>query len=203
MTLPEGYFDAMYRADPDPWGFTSRWYEQRKYALTLAALPRPRYARAFEPGCSIGVLSALLAERCDALLSADISAGAVAAARERLRDRPQVSVERRRLPHEWPTGRFDLVVLSEVGYYLGDDDLDLLLGNAVGSLAPGGDLVAVHWRHRVDDYPQLGDEVHRRLAQDHDGLARTVRHEEADFLLEVYARTPPGARSVAQREGLC
>ncbi|MFE7421819.1 hypothetical protein [Rhodococcus sp. NPDC057529] len=59
------YFDAMYAASPDPWGFGDRWYEQRKYALTLAALPRPRYRRAFEPGCSIGILTAALAHRCD------------------------------------------------------------------------------------------------------------------------------------------
>lgn len=37
----------------DPWDFESRWYEQRKYALSAAMLPKPRYRRAFEPGCSI------------------------------------------------------------------------------------------------------------------------------------------------------
>jgi SAM-dependent methyltransferase len=203
MTLPGTYFDDMYAADPDPWGFTSRWYERRKYALTLAALPGERYASGFEAGCSIGVLSTLLADRCDALLSADLAGDAVAAARDRLRDRPHVAVERRALPDEWPPGPFDLIVLSEVGYYLDDDDLDTMLGRAVASLTPGGDLVAVHWRRRVDDYPQPGDEVHRRLAYDHPALARLVRHEEADFLLEVFTRVPPAARSVAQREGLC
>ncbi len=203
MTVPGTYFDAMYAADPDPWGFDSRWYEQRKYALTMAALPRRRYRSAFEPGCSIGALTALLAGRCDALLSADISADAVTAARERVRDHRHVTVEQRRMPDEWPPGGYDLIVLSEIGYYLGHDDLDRLLSSAAGALEPGGDLVAVHWRRRVDDYPQPGDEVHRRLAYDHDGIVRTVRHEEADFLLEVFTRVPPAARSVAQREGLC
>ncbi len=55
MILEPAYFDQMYAASADPWGFTSRWYEKRKYALTLAMLPRERYADAFEPGCSIGV----------------------------------------------------------------------------------------------------------------------------------------------------
>lgn len=203
MTLPESYFDALYEAEPDPWGFNHRWYEERKYALTLAALPRRRYRSALEPGCSIGVLSALLADRCDALLSVDIAAEAVAAAQQRLAGRDHVTVRRLSLPDEWPDGRFDLVMLSEVGYYLGHEDLDRLLARTVGALEPGGDLVAVHWRRAVEDYPQPGDEVHRRLAHDFDELARTVRHEEADFLLDVFTRQPPPARSVAQREGLC
>ena len=61
-----------------PWGFADRWYEQRKYALTVASLPRPRYRRAFEIGCSVGVLTALLGERCGELLAVDVAAAAVA-----------------------------------------------------------------------------------------------------------------------------
>ena len=65
MTLDAGYFRDMYAASPDPYGLAERWYEARKYALSLALLPRERYGAAFEPGCSIGVLTALLAPRCD------------------------------------------------------------------------------------------------------------------------------------------
>ena len=84
MTLGPEYFERLYAASPDPWGFTTRWYEERKYALSLAMLPRRRYAEAFEPGCSIGVLTALLTPRCDRLLSWDVSAEAVRRARERI-----------------------------------------------------------------------------------------------------------------------
>ena len=52
VTLGAGYFDAMYDAAPDPWGFQDRWYERRKYAISLAQLPERRYRSAFEPGCS-------------------------------------------------------------------------------------------------------------------------------------------------------
>ena len=51
-TLGAGYFDGMYAAAADPWGFEERWYERRKYAISLAMLPRERYRAAFEPGCS-------------------------------------------------------------------------------------------------------------------------------------------------------
>lgn len=71
------YFDSMYGADADPWGFDSRFYERRKYALTLAALPRERYVRAVEPGCSNGAFTELLAPRCDELIAFDFVEDAV------------------------------------------------------------------------------------------------------------------------------
>jgi hypothetical protein len=202
MSLPGEYFDQLYAADQDPWRFATRWYERRKYALTLAALPRSRYRAGFEPGCSIGVLSAGLAERCETLLASDVAEAAVRAARERLAGRDGVRVERRRIPDEWPAGQFDLVVLSEVGYYLDLGSLDRLAGAAADGLEPGGDLVLVHWRHPVADYPLDGDTVHAAFAGRPE-LERTAAHLEADFRLEVYARVPPFARSVAAREGLC
>ncbi len=201
VTLGAGYFDAMYAAASDPWGFEERWYEQRKYAVTLAQLPAARYRSAFEPGCSIGVLTHLLARRCDALLSCDVAAGAVSAAAQRTRDLPPVRVERRDILGQWPSGRCDLIVFSEILYYFGDRDLEQVLDCAVAALEPQGTLLAVHWRHPVADYPRSGDDVHRVLAA-RPGLARLVRHEEPDFLAEVYIRTDGAPASVAQATGL-
>jgi trans-aconitate methyltransferase len=201
VTLGAGYFDAMYEAAPDPWGFEDRWYEQRKYAISLAQLPDRRYRRAFEPGCSIGVLTAMLAGRCDRLLSWDVAAGAVRAAAGRTRDLPNVRVERRQIPHEWPERRFDLIVFSEILYYLGDRDLEQVLDYGVHALEPGGTLLAVHWRHPVADYPRSGDDVHRALAA-RAGLARLVSHQEEDFLAEVYRRADGRPVSVARAAGL-
>jgi SAM-dependent methyltransferase len=201
VTLPWDYFDAMYEAASDPWGFQERWYEQRKYAISLAQLPARRYRRAFEPGCSIGVLTAMLAGRCDRLLSCDGAEAAVLAAARRTRDLPQVRVERRQVPRQWPAGRFDLVVFSEILYYFGDGDLDQVLSRGVRALQPGGTLLAVHWRHPVADYPRSGDDVHQRLAA-RPGLARLTRHQEPDFLAEVFIRTDTAPVSVAHATGL-
>src|ERR1700733_7645108 len=82
MTLQAPYFDRLYRDERDPWGFRSRPYEVRKRALTLACLPEAHYSTAFEPGCSIGVLTSDLAARSDEVLSMDLSALALASARE-------------------------------------------------------------------------------------------------------------------------
>lgn len=159
-TLPDAYFEDVYRANADPWNFETSAYEHAKYARTLAALPRERYARALEVGCSIGVLTGLLAERADTLLSVDVNEQALARARERNRDRRNVTFERRRLPAEAPPGPFDLIVLSEVGYYFSTRDLEEVLDVLTGRLAPGGDLILVHWTPFVPDYPQTGDAVH-------------------------------------------
>jgi SAM-dependent methyltransferase len=200
-TLTTSYFDRMYEKSDDPWGFAARWYERRKYSLTVAALPRPHYARAFEAGCSIGVLTAELAPRCDELLAVDASAEAVRQATARTAHLSRVTVEQRRLPEQWPSGSFDLVVLSEIGYYFGSADLAAVIESCVASLTPGGTLLAAHWRHPVPDYPLRGDDVHDTVAR-HSNLERTVSHEEADFRLDVFQRVPPAAMSVAEVEGL-
>jgi LmbE family N-acetylglucosaminyl deacetylase/SAM-dependent methyltransferase len=191
-------FDAAYARDEDPWRVTTRWYERRKRLATLAALPDERYGRALEIGCSIGVTTAGLAERVDELLAVDVAPTAVARARDRLADAPHVRLEVRDVGADWPAGAFDLVVMSEVGYYLDDDALDRVLAALPGALGQSGTLVACHWRHPEGDFRRTGDEVHARLAGV-PGLTRVLRHEEADFLLEVLSADP---RSVAERTGL-
>lgn len=198
-TVGPEYFDDMYARHDDPWGFDSRWYEERKRAVLLAALPRSRYCAAFEAGCSTGALTAHLAERCDRVLAVDLALAALDRARRRLRGREHVELRRAMLPDDWPEETFDLVVLSEVAYYWGAGDLDRGLTAAVASLRTDGHLVACHWRHPVAEYPRDGDSVGAALAARSD-LVRLVRHEEEDFALEVYGLS--GARSVAAEAGL-
>ncbi|HEY0934667.1 MAG TPA: SAM-dependent methyltransferase [Trebonia sp.] len=201
MTLGPGYFSGIYASSADPWGLAERWYETRKYALSVALLPREHYGSAFEPGCSIGVLSTQLAPRCDQLLACDGVPEAVTAARARTAGQPGVRVEQRVLPGQWPPGSFDLIIFSEILYYFGDDDLDRVLGLAAGALGPGGQLLAVHWRHPAPDYPRTGDAVHQALAA-HPGLARLTGYRDQDFAAEVYARADGDLRSVAQTGGI-
>ena len=205
MTLGPDYFETMYAASPDPWGFDFRWYETRKYAVSLALLPRARYRRAFEPGCSIGVLTERLAARCETVLACDVSAAAVRAAARRTAADPSVRVTRRTLPDDWPAGRFDLIVLSELLYYFSPTDLTEVLDRAVSSLEDGGTLLAVHWRHPVAEYPLGGDEVHDALAGRPE-LMLLADHVEPDFRAQVYLGVPrhtdPATVSVAAGEGL-
>lgn len=190
MTVPPPFFDELYADSPDPWGFAQRWYERRKYALTLAALPEARYARGVELGCSIGVLTALLAERCEALLAIDCAPAAVERSAVRTAGAPGVTVERRRLPDEWPSaGPFDLVVASEVLYYFDDADRARVLDLAVGDLRPGGTLLLCHWLGEAPSYPVGGAQVHDEVRA-RPGLEPVGSWREREFALDVLVRCP-------------
>lgn len=198
MSVATPYFDQLFAGSDDPWAFRQRWYERRKRALTLAVLTRPRYASIFEPGCANGELSFELAPRCDRLLCCDTAQAAVNLAQARLRGFAHAQVQQSRLPAQWPTDSFELIVLSELCYYLDPDDLDLLIDRALASLTDDGQLLACHWRPAIEGCPQTAEQVHERLHQRLD-MPRLVHHHESDFLLDLWSRN---GTSVATHEGL-
>ena len=185
-SYPASYFEDMYSEDHDPWGFATRWYERRKYAITLASLPREHYRRVFEPACSIGVLTEGLALRCDELIASDSAQTAVDDARKRLSAHPHVTVELQEVPRQWPEGRFDLIVLSEFAYFLDDADLALLVERTMASLDHDGHVIAVHYLP-AGRIVQSADEVHAALRA-HPDLIGTVTHREPEFVLDVFVR---------------
>jgi cyclopropane fatty-acyl-phospholipid synthase-like methyltransferase len=158
QTLEPAYFDALYASRPDPWDFAASPYERAKYALTVNAMPKPRYRSALEVGCSIGILTRLIASRCNTVLAIDAAHAPLAEARRRCGDLPSVRFEQMFVPEQWPSGVFDLIVLSEVVYFLNRDDVERLAARATSSLAPEGALILVHWTGSTD-YPLSGDEA--------------------------------------------
>ena len=198
MSVATPYFDQLFAGNDDPWAFRQRWYEQRKRALTLALLTRPRYASVFEPGCANGELSAELAPRCDHLLCCDTASAAVSLAKTRLLGFAHAHVQQSRLPEQWPAGPFDLIVLSELCYYLDVDDLHRLIDRALASLSDNGQLLACHWRPTIEGCSQTGEQVHTLLRQRLD-MPVLASHHEADFLLDLWSRD---GTSIATLEGL-
>jgi SAM-dependent methyltransferase len=187
-TLKPEYFDRLYAADPDPWNFAASPYEQDKYALTIAALPKPHYRSALEVGCAIGVLTRLLAARCDALLAVDAAEAPLSEAKRRCADLPGVRFEQMFAPRQWPDAMFDLILLSEVVYYLARADVARLAGRVRRSLAPGGAVVLVHWTGPTD-YPLSGDEAVSLFVERMGPacvVARSERHSR--FRLDVLSR---------------
>lgn len=180
------YFTSQYESDPDPWGFDRHWYERRKYALTMAALPQERYRRALEPGCSNGALSELLAERCDELFSFDFVADAVDRAQKRLQEQRHVHVVQANFPEYWPHGGGDLVVWSEVAYYLSAPSAQRAMTGLERWLEPGGTLIAVHYT-RDTNYPRTGSEIARWIDGEH-FLERTTSLVDERFELGVWQR---------------
>jgi SAM-dependent methyltransferase len=188
-SLLPAYFERMYRRDRDPWDFATSAYEHAKYTATLAALPRPRYERAFEVGCSIGVLTHRLAARCDRLLAVDVADDALAQARARCRDLGHVHFERMQIPERLPDATFDLVLLSEVGYYWSPEALAQAHRALTERLAPGGHLLLVHWTPHVTDYPLTGDAVHEHfLAQGPPALRHRHGERAERYRLDFFER---------------
>ncbi len=184
MRIDLEQFETMYRSDHDPWSFASSPYEQRKYALTALSLPRSRYERAFEPGSSIGALSEKLAGRVDSLITLEASDTATAAARQRLRSLANVDIRHGTIPENWPEGTFDLIVLSEIGYYWDAQGLTVVAEQVEQTLHPTGHVIGVHWLGRSADHLLDGVTVHQVIST---VLGRTiVHHREPEFVLDVW-----------------
>ena len=187
-TLQPDYFEGLYRTDPDPWRFASSSYERSKYAATLAALPQPSYRNAFEVGCSIGVLTAQLAPRCDALLSVDAAALPLDAAKRRCEALRNVHFEQMFVPQQWPEGCFDLVLLSEVVYYLCAADVIRLTAKVMKSTTAGSHIVLVHWTESTN-YPLSGDEAADLFIVSIDSQARLERTDRhPSFRIDLMVR---------------
>ena len=189
-TLPRDYFDELYERDADPWNFADKEYEHQKYAVTLDNLPRERYQNALELGCSIGVLTQMLAARADRLLSVDAAQIAVEAARARCADLSNVTVQRATLPDEFPDRpiRFDFDERSRL-LFRQLPDLKRLSERVLNGLKSGGDLVLVHYLPDVPDYPLRGDDVHQHFLE-LTGLQHLSGLRAARYRLDCFRKTP-------------
>lgn len=159
-SLTTEFFEQLYQENPDPWQFATSEYEAKKYAATLDALPRNLYKTGFEIGGSIGILTEKLAQRCQSLLSVDVSQVAQMQAIERCRHLDNVKFELMSVPESFPSESFDLVVLSEVGYYWCWEDFRKAQCLILDRLQPQGHLLLVHWIADYDILLLTGDEVH-------------------------------------------
>jgi SAM-dependent methyltransferase len=157
------FFDDKYLRNRDPWNFEKSNYEQARYHTILNELGDRIYARAFEPGCSVGVLTALLADRCNSIEATDISPRAVELARQRCRYLPHVNVTCGSLRITIPPGMFDLIVFSEIGYYFTEEELGRVVGLLAKKLEKDGAFLAVHWTGISEDHLLSGDRVHEIL----------------------------------------
>jgi len=181
-----GYFDDLYRRDPDPWRFETSDYEAGKYEATIAALPLRHYSAALEIGCSIGVLTARLAAHADLVLGIDIAQAAIDRAAINCAGLPNVQLARMTVPQTMPEGQYDLVLLSEVLYYFDTPKLLILANRLQQSCAPSADLIMVHWLGETPDYPHTGDsavEAFMPAISPWTAVAEQSRHD--DYRIDV------------------
>ena len=160
QSLSENYFEEVYQQKKDPWDLATSSYERDKYNATVAALPKTAYNSAFEIGCSIGVLTEVLLQKCRKILAVDIADAPIEQAKIRLKKYPQVQLKKMSVPGSFPGENFDLIIMSEVGYFFSLPDLAALHEKIISHLEVNGQLLLVHWTPFVPDFPLTGDQVH-------------------------------------------
>lgn len=186
ISTPASVFDRIYREDPDPWHYTTSVYEQTKYRVTLAVLPQQRYEHVLEIGCSIGVFTALLSPRCEQLLAVDHSMVGVTYAERRCADYPQTTFACMSIPRDFPQGLFDLILLSEVGFYWSQEDLELAHRQIVQHLRPRGHLMLVHWTVPCHEHPLSADTVHEHFLHPTEAQLEHLMHLDAQMTPHSY-----------------
>ena len=189
-TLTEEYFKKVYEAKHDPWNFATSAYEKKKYAATIKALPKKNYNNALEIGCSIGVLTKLLSKKCTQLLATDISDKALEQARERCKNMDHITFQKLNFPTELPNEKFDLIMVSEVAYYLSTDDWKTAIHKIYGMLLPKGQIALIHWLPEVHDYPQTGDEVHDIFSDLMNSKMKNIfNSREEKYRIDIWEKT--------------
>lgn len=160
----------------DPWGYESD-YEQTKYAHTLELLPDQPLARALELACAEGHFTVKLAPRVGELLATDISATAVERAKARSAAHANVRYATLNLRTDPLPSGLDLIVCSEVLYYLdGRAELRRVARKIAQALVPGGWFLTAHANLVVDDPDATGFDWGSGFG--------------ARMILEVFAGTP-------------
>ena len=181
------FFERKYQQSADPWNFGGSAYELERYDMTMQALAGRRFRYGFEPGCSVGVLTERLARVCDRVDAVDLSATAVKAAQARCAGLENVRVRTGSLADPLSEAEFDLVVLSEIGYYFERRELERCGAALVEKLVPGGWMVGVHWLGHSKDHRLSGDEVHEVL-RSLDGLKLEHSERHPGFRLDRWTR---------------
>jgi SAM-dependent methyltransferase len=185
ISFTPDYFERLYSKEVDPWRFATSNYERLKYAATLSALEGRQIDGAFEVGCSIGIFTKALARRCGSLVSVDVSETALTAARRNCANLDNVTIQPMQIPHEWPVKSFDLILLSEVLYFLGPDDIRLTARKSINSLTQNGLVMLVNWIGETD-YPCGGDEAADIfLTESAETLRLLLQRREENYRLDL------------------
>ncbi len=150
------HFETLFSSKADPWKYTSP-YEQVKYEQTLSLLPKKRIEKALELACAEGHFTAQLAPLVEDLIAADISQVALERTAQRCAKFNHIKYQQIDLVKDPLPGQFDLVVCSEVLYYVGSlKNLQAVSQKIADALEPGGYILIAHANQIIDEPDKPG-----------------------------------------------
>jgi peptidoglycan/xylan/chitin deacetylase (PgdA/CDA1 family)/cyclopropane fatty-acyl-phospholipid synthase-like methyltransferase len=177
-------------ASVDPWGYSSSEYEQKKYELTLSLLPDEGTKKALELACAEGAFTTKLASRVTSLIAADISRKALDRARAKCLGHDNIEFSKIDLAKDELPGGQDLIICSEVLYYLdGRRELKRVARKIRDALAPGGRLITANHMLLKDDMSATGFDWDQQYGGKviHEVFAATPGFElERSLVTELY-----------------
>lgn len=166
------------------------WKELRTRNIILACLSKHQYGNVLELACGTGTLSVKLANRSHQLACCDCSADNLVAAARRVGDKPNVRFLQRQLPKQWPSGRYDLIVINNLAKRFDFQALTETTVRLRESLLPKGLILACHWRSSSKEKEHYtADQVHQHISK-RLGRPSILHHEEPDFLLDIWQHRP-------------
>ncbi|UMA67147.1 nodulation S family protein (plasmid) [Roseivivax marinus] len=185
MPRPETlrHLEGLYSGTDDPWSHETSDYERAKHGETLRLCGSGPHRNALEIGCGNGVLAAALAPRCTRLTVVECIPAAAAAARRRLAGFDHVAVvegDARTLPVSAP----DLVVLSEMLYFLTPGEIATLAQAISDGASPACRIVSVNWLGATDE--ALGGQQAADLLLRHLPDWTCQRHVRQGYLADVF-----------------
>lgn len=185
LYFTEKHFENLYRQKQDPWNYEHSHFEREKYLKTLQAIPEEAET-IWEIGCGEGVFTQLLLEKGKRVRGVDISPTALSRARERLKDfDDRVCLQKLNIAREDIEGTFDLILASEILYYLGGKDvLQPLEEKFFRHLRPFGYLLLCHF------YPS-GKIIHNLYQENHrfyKVFEEVTYHPHRDYIITLLKR---------------
>jgi peptidoglycan/xylan/chitin deacetylase (PgdA/CDA1 family)/2-polyprenyl-3-methyl-5-hydroxy-6-metoxy-1,4-benzoquinol methylase len=203
--LPPEHWEDVFAVE-DPWQYGRSEYEKWKFGLTLSLLPEKRAARAVELACAEGHLTALLAPHVDRLLAYDISKTALGRARVRCADFKTVEFHELNLADGALPAKQDLVLCSEVLFYLSLDLVEDVAKRIASSLKVGGHVLLAHGNQISDDRTKtgfdwghaFGAETIGKVFAATEGLSLVRQLSTPLFTIHLFRRNSPSAGKTAK-----
>jgi len=185
MYFTEKHFEGLYRKKPDPWNYENYEFEKEKYLKTFQAIP-DEVETVWEIGSSEGLFTQYLLESGKRVLGVDISATALERAQERLKDYgDRIRLQRLDITKEDIDGTFDLILASEILYYLGGKNILLLLEDKFyRHLRPGGYFLLCHF------YPsgKIIHDIYREKGRFQEVFEDVTHHPHRDYIITLLKR---------------